>query len=1388
MVLAAGLTVSATFAAEWPGGASFEIPAGVSVTNAAPRGSVACFTNNGALTFLPGGSVTLTGAVTTAVGSGTGSSGALDLLGGSITNLGTGRFVVGHLGGSGAMAIGGGAVFRTHAGYFCIAQNEEGRRELPSSGEVTVAGTLTATNRLEFTGFFPTNGTPPYAVSARLTLAGGGVVEAGEITKNDCAASEFVFRGGTLRAGRSNANFITGRGVMDLIIADGAAAVFDTAGRDVAVRPQAAPHDAVLTLRGETGGTAVGNGGLVKAGPGALAFRLPAACNTFTGAVTVLAGTLDLGRPLAENQTVTVHAGAHFVPHGDGDLAKITYLGGAGERMTYVVAEDRDGLDLTALNALYRDDRLAGPFGGDPAFTLSNAVVHSAGASGNPFRLLGQVGTLNLTNTGLETAYLQLEGPGTFNFLGSRTYAFADAGKLTITDGGYRQANNFTVADPSEPSPASLALPGGRFGVGGMLGVGLQGFGRLAAEGAAVSAGSIKVGGADGYWGAFAQSAGTVTANGESYVGTDGGSGTLLVTGGQFVVNANLRVASNPGYETVGRTPRPLGSVTVSNALLRCSDFYFTSWWVTDGSAKTVEAGVLRLLPGGVAEVNSVQKNDDPVSTLLFDGGTLRARNNHALFLNAGQAFGTLNLLAGEGQFIALDTQAYGVAVTSHPGTVAFSGPGGLKKLGAGTLFYAPDRSDYAGDTVIEAGALWLGDGNKIPDGPGAGHVRIAAGAALDLNGKDETVNRLIGLGRVVSTNAPATLGVLADGSDDTWERAWLGGPVTLAKRGGGTLTLTAAHSAPAELTVHEGAVRLARSVGYPYYRFKVEGVKNPATANSMQFAEVALYDGEVDVTPDRVGVAYDPTGGVGGNTEVNAFPANETPEKAVDGIVHVGTTTNNKWLDFRAKASRTAADKERVWLRIDFPSARRITHYNWATGNDAPERDPAAWRLQGSYDGEAWTDLDVKTGYAATGTRNAWVEAGGFPVSSENAADVVNDAKLVTVRQGASLALDGVPETVGGLAGGGAVTLADAELTLAVPAGLETVFYGAVTGNGGVIKEGAGTQVMYGTNAYAGATVVREGVLRVQGLQPHRWFRFTVKRNKANVNVTQYAELALYGVGGQRWNIGLTQGAGVDALGPGQFATPAAYQTGSPSETPDKLFDNAPSTKWCPNNNTPNPDTPATWRTVVMRLAEDAPEITAYNLCTANDAPERDPVTWTLEGSADGVGWTLIDARSDLLPPSTGGSGTGSYVNTGRFLYYNEGVPYGLAARAVSAGDAGGDADVIPAGSAVEVRGGATLDVQMAEGIGALRVDMLDAGTLTRLIAEPGGALYVVNAGGQTGGLVLPLVVGEVVNRQNLATWAVYIDGVLQNGVTLGVGADGRLRLVAKGTVFTLQ
>ena len=75
--------------------------------------------------------------------------------------------------------------------------------------------------------------------------------------------------------------------------------------------------------------------------------------------------------------------------------------------------------------------------------------------------------------------------------------------------------------------------------------------------------------------------------------------------------------------------------------------------------------------------------------------------------------------------------------------------------------------------------------------------------------------------------------------------------------------------------------------------------------------------------------------------------PPNETKEKLTDG------DANTKWL------VRTPT----AWVAYELSAPKKITGYALTSANDSAGRDPKDWTLQGSADGQSWTDLDRRTG-----------------------------------------------------------------------------------------------------------------------------------------------------------------------------------------------------------------------------------------------------------------------------------------------------------------------------------------------------------------------------------------------------------------------------------------
>lgn len=77
--------------------------------------------------------------------------------------------------------------------------------------------------------------------------------------------------------------------------------------------------------------------------------------------------------------------------------------------------------------------------------------------------------------------------------------------------------------------------------------------------------------------------------------------------------------------------------------------------------------------------------------------------------------------------------------------------------------------------------------------------------------------------------------------------------------------------------------------------------------------------------------------------------PANESLPKLVDG------NFSSKYLAFNY-----ATD---LYVQLAYPSSVKIDAYTITSGNDAPERDPKDFNLQGSDDGTTWTTIDSRSG-----------------------------------------------------------------------------------------------------------------------------------------------------------------------------------------------------------------------------------------------------------------------------------------------------------------------------------------------------------------------------------------------------------------------------------------
>lgn len=110
----------------------------------------------------------------------------------------------------------------------------------------------------------------------------------------------------------------------------------------------------------------------------------------------------------------------------------------------------------------------------------------------------------------------------------------------------------------------------------------------------------------------------------------------------------------------------------------------------------------------------------------------------------------------------------------------------------------------------------------------------------------------------------------------------------------------------------------------------------------------------------------------------------------------------------------------------------------------------------------------------------NVTVNSGTFRLGS---ADRIADTRFVALGNGATFDLAGFNETVGGIDGGvtSAITLGAGTLTTG-GLNIATQFFGAISGTGGLVKEGSAALSLERTNSYTGATSVNAGTLLVNG------------------------------------------------------------------------------------------------------------------------------------------------------------------------------------------------------------------------------------------------------------------------------------------------------------------
>lgn len=277
------------------------------------------------------------------------------------------------------------------------------------------------------------------------------------------------------------------------------------------------------------------------------------------------------------------------------------------------------------------------------------------------------------------------------------------------------------------------------------------------------------------------------TTGGTGFITITSG-GALNITGGPFVtadqigwlVNSTGTVTVNGtgGGATFTSGPQlsvgwaGVGTVNIINGGM------VTSNGGTDVAVLSGSTGTLNINSGGTLATTFLTAGCDPVrfggaqgctsvqkGTALVDfngPATLRALASSPTFLT-GFSGNELNIASG---VLNIDSQNFTVATDT---TSAFTGAGGLTKIGSGT-FITNAPNSYSGVTTVTAGTLAAGAVNVFSPNS---HTVVGGGGKLALQGFDQTINNgvenagLIELG-IPDPTTPGTVLAVANGYTGT--------------------------------------------------------------------------------------------------------------------------------------------------------------------------------------------------------------------------------------------------------------------------------------------------------------------------------------------------------------------------------------------------------------------------------------------------------------------------------------------------------------------------------------------------------------------------------------------------------------------------------------------
>ncbi|GEP44778.1 autotransporter-associated beta strand repeat-containing protein [Brevifollis gellanilyticus] len=892
-----------------------------------------------------------------------------------------------------------------------------------------------------------------------LNLAGGGLIKSS-------ATATTMSGAGRLTAGGTAA---------------GTLAVSVDAGHQLTISSSIIDNAGSNGIYGDAGDGVVS---LSKADAGTLTLS---GTNTFTGNVFVNAGTLQVA---AE---ANLGAAGNDVIFGGGTLSITTGFAASTTKVLTVSSDLSGTLDIAASQTLTLGNASGTLTTGNTNSVLTksgsgNLVVQGANAAFD--------GTLQINAGGVELRNAQSLGDatnrgkvtlngGTLLLRNDASTSFSndvlvsenstiDVGRLTGTtpavthtlgalsigaktltttgsNGAIAATGNVTLTGNATFNPTTADLSLGA--VSGSFGFTKTGAGALIMAGSStytgtttVSTGTLRLGAAGGVSAASAVS----VASGAVFDlnNLSGAIGSLAGAGNVTLGSGTLTTGADNTSTTFSGVISGTGGLTKSG-----SGVFTLSGTNTYSGSTTINAGTLRLGSAGGVPSSSA------LSVSVAVGATYDLNNFNSTI---GSLAGAGSVLLGNG---TLNT---GGDNTSTTFSGAISGTGALTKSGTGT-FTLSGASTYSGVTTISNGVLLVQHTAALGSTAGAtvvnsgAELRLAGGTSvgaepLTLNGSGISSSGALHLVSGTSSwSGPVTVATSATIAADAGQLT-LGSTVDL---GANTLTFTGAGAHRADGIII-GTGNLIKS-----------------GAGSLTLSAVNTFSGTTTVNAGTVNVQNGAAFGAAGVGSVTVATGAALVFNNVDGI-NVGNkplTLNGTGISGTGAISSVLGNHS--W-------AGNITLASDSTIAVEADSFMASGVMGESGGARALTKTGAGTlilGGSNTYTGATNITAGTLQIGS---AERIGDSSAVTVASGATLDLNDADETIGSLAGAGAVSFGiapAAEATASLTAGgdgTSTTFSGALTGAGDFTKVGSGTMTLSGANTFTGLVSLDGGVLAI--------------------------------------------------------------------------------------------------------------------------------------------------------------------------------------------------------------------------------------------------------------------------------------------------------------------